>query len=55
MATPICAGVVALIIEHNRNLTPIQVKKQLLKGADPWGEVTTYGKGYVNAERSIPN
>lgn len=55
MATPICAGVVALIIEHNRNLTPKQVKKQLLKGADPWGEVNTYGKGYVNAERSIPN
>lgn len=37
MATPICAGVVALILEGNRGMSPDDVKQRLMNGADPWG------------------
>lgn len=54
MATPICAGVVALIIESNPKLNPNDVKRRLLQGAEKWGNKYIYGKGYISAERSIP-
>ncbi|PLR89776.1 S8 family peptidase [Bacillus sp. T33-2] len=54
MATPISAGVTALIIESNPNYTPQEVKERLLQGAEPWGDTYTYGHGYVNAEKAIP-
>ncbi|MEH7385225.1 S8 family peptidase [Bacillus sp. JJ1521] len=59
MATPFCAGVVALMIENKKNLnkpyTPDDIKKDLLKGADTWKGIdyNTYGAGYINAENSI--
>lgn len=60
MATPICAGVVALILEVNRGMSPDDVKQRLMNGADPWGvnpgtelNRNTYGAGYINAERSV--
>lgn len=62
MATPICAGVVALILEAYPDLVgqaPDKVKKKLMGGADPWGNVNDeknvfeYGAGYVNAGRAI--
>jgi serine protease AprX len=55
MATPICAGVVALMLEANPNLLPDELKIRLLNGADPWGneERNVYGAGYINAEKSI--
>ncbi len=60
MATPICAGVVALILEANPRMLPDVVKEGLMSGADPWGvnpgtelNRNTYGAGYINAERSI--
>ncbi|WP_100401076.1 S8 family peptidase [Bacillus sp. FJAT-44742] len=55
MATPICAGVVALLLQHNPELTPQQVKKMILEGADMWRDKdpNVYGSGYINAENSI--
>jgi serine protease AprX len=55
MATPICAGIVALMLENKPNLTPDGVKLNLLNGADPWEDDNhnKYGAGYINAERSI--
>ena len=58
MATPICAGVVALIKQSNPKLTPNQVKEMLKSGADLWSndslkyDQNIYGSGYINAERS---
>ncbi|WP_102262282.1 S8 family peptidase [Mesobacillus jeotgali] len=53
MATPICAGVAALIIENNPGIPPDEVKRKLLDGAEELGPANTYGRGYVNAEKSI--
>lgn len=55
MATPICAGVVALMKEANPRLTPDEVKGLLMSNADLWGERDSniYGSGYINAEESI--
>ena len=55
MATPICAGVAALMLENNPNLSPDDVKNILKSNADRWGDEFSYGAGYINAERSIPN
>jgi serine protease AprX len=56
MATPICAGIVALIKQHNPKLTPQQIKDSLKDGADLWREKddNIYGAGYINAGNSIP-
>lgn len=55
MATPICAGVVALILEGNPGIQPDEVKQRLLNGAEQWAnrDVNIYGAGYINAERSV--
>ncbi|MCM3733180.1 S8 family peptidase [Fictibacillus nanhaiensis] len=55
MATPICAGIVALILQQNPNLTPQEVKSLLMNGADLWRDrdPNVYGAGYINAENSI--
>ncbi|WP_108669124.1 S8 family peptidase [Peribacillus acanthi] len=60
MATPICAGVVALILEANKGIAPDVLKQKLMTGADPWGvnpgsemNRNTFGAGYINAERSV--
>jgi serine protease AprX len=56
MATPICAGVAALIKQRMPGATPQQVKDMLKMGTDMWKERenAVYGEGYINAERSIP-
>ncbi|MBU8908780.1 S8 family peptidase [Desertibacillus haloalkaliphilus] len=54
MATPICAGVVALMLERDPELSPDQVKKQLLKSAEDWGlEPHTQGEGYIDAHEAV--
>ncbi|WP_209809514.1 S8 family peptidase [Ammoniphilus resinae] len=57
MATPICAGVVALMLHRDPNLRPDVVKQKLMAGPDLWtGEEfdkDIYGAGYINAERTI--
>ncbi|HWO74284.1 MAG TPA: S8 family peptidase [Bacillus sp. (in: firmicutes)] len=56
MATPICAGIVALMLQSNPSYTPQQVKDLLKRGADLWTDrdPNVYGAGYINAEKSIP-
>ncbi|QGH35945.1 S8 family serine peptidase [Gracilibacillus salitolerans] len=56
MATPICAGVVSLMKQHNPELTPDEIKELLKNGADLWKDRDNniYGAGYINAENSIP-
>lgn len=56
MATPICAGIVALILQNNPNLTPQEVKSLLKNGADLWKDrdPNVYGAGYINTENAIP-
>ena len=54
MATPICAGVVALILQKYQELTPDQVKARLMETADDWSLVpTVQGSGYIQAEKAI--
>jgi serine protease AprX len=56
MATPICAGIVALMLQLDPSLSPDEVKELLIKGTDLWRErdPNIYGAGYINAENSIP-
>lgn len=55
MATPICAGIVALMLEHNPSLSPDKVKKRLMNGADLWRDrdENIYGAGYINGEKAV--
>lgn len=54
MATPICAGIVALILEAHPELTPDQVKQRLLAAAEDWQlPAYTQGKGYGDAEKAV--
>jgi serine protease AprX len=57
MATPICAGIAALILQNNPNATPQEVKDLLKSGTDLWTErdPNIYGAGYINAENSVPD
>ncbi|MDQ0243074.1 serine protease AprX [Bacillus fengqiuensis] len=55
MATPICAGIAALVLQANPNASPKDVKDLLREGADLWKGIdpNVYGAGYINAARSI--
>lgn len=54
MATPVCAGVIALILKANPNLTPDEVKAKLISSAETLGEVPNYqGAGLVNVLKAI--
>ena len=52
MACPHVAGVCALMLDANPNLSPAQVKNILINTADDWGTAgwdTSYGYGFVDA------
>ena len=55
MATPICAGVVALILQANPELSPDQVKERLMATARslPSEPENVQGKGLIDAEAAI--
>ncbi|EQB95920.1 serine protease [Geobacillus sp. A8] len=55
MATPICAGIVALMLQAKPNATPDEIKRALKDGADLWKgrDPNVYGAGYVNGKRAI--
>lgn len=57
MATPICAGIVALMLEKDPTLPPSQVKSNLKTGTDLWNgkefDKNKYGAGYINGNNSI--
>jgi len=56
MATPICAGIVALIKESNPQLRPDDIKNLLTSGTILWKDrdYNVYGAGYIDANNSIP-
>lgn len=52
MATPICAGAVALMLEANPDLTPLKVKTLLMEGVEDLGDSpNAQGAGYINMEK----
>lgn len=55
MATPICAGAVALMLEANGKLEPDEVKKILMENAKPLPDATKFdqGSGLVNVKESV--
>lgn len=57
MATPICAGIAALMLEANGTLTPDEVKKILMETTRPLPNMAEniQGKGLVDADRSSEN
>lgn len=59
MATPICAGVVALIKQHRPEAKPAEIKSFLTNGTVLWKDkkiypYNTFGAGYIDADNSIP-
>lgn len=56
MATPICAGIAALILQQAPGTEPDEVKQPLMDGTDLWKDrdPNVYGAGYINAEQSVP-
>ncbi|MFB4165424.1 S8 family peptidase [Alteribacillus sp. JSM 102045] len=55
MAAPICAGVIALLLEYDPQLTPNRIKNALKEGTDLWidRDPNIYGAGYINAKNTI--
>ena len=55
MAAPVCAGIVALMLELNNNLTPDEVKRILMETSRPLPNIidNIQGKGLVDAEETI--
>lgn len=57
MATPICAGIAALILQQKPDADPNEVKRLLIEGAvlpEEKADPNVYGAGYVHAEKSVP-
>jgi serine protease AprX len=57
MATPICSGVVALMLQANSNLTPDEVKYKLKNTAIPLPNISgnVQGSGLIDAENATKN
>lgn len=55
MATPICAGICALLLEHSPALTPDEVKTLLKENTSKWpgDDPMIYGAGAIDAEKAI--
>lgn len=55
MATPVCAGAIAQLLELKPSLTPDEVKKYLMEGAAGWGskDRNVYGAGYLDVKASV--
>ncbi|WP_164219720.1 S8 family peptidase [Virgibacillus sp. YIM 98842] len=54
MATPICAGVAAQLLQSNPELTPDEVKQQLMEACEDIGQPSNVqGSGYLNAANLI--
>ncbi|MBD1380670.1 S8 family peptidase [Metabacillus arenae] len=56
MATPICAGIVAQLLQKEPNLSPDQVKQRLASACDDLGlPPNVQGNGYLNAAKLTTN
>ncbi len=52
-ASPVAAGVAALVMSANPDLTPNEVEQILEDSADPIGSSTYFGAGLVNAAQAV--
>jgi subtilisin family serine protease len=52
-AAPEAAGVAALVLSREPNLTSMQVKARLEYGAIPWGSSSLYGSGKLDAYNAL--
>ncbi|QOX64751.1 S8 family peptidase [Anoxybacterium hadale] len=57
MATPLCAGIIALMLEADKTLSPDEVKTRLMRKSRPLPNLaeTDQGRGLVDALQSIRN
>jgi len=54
MATPICAGVIAQMLQRNPNLSPDDIKLHLINACEDMGQdPNSQGNGYLNAENLL--
>ncbi|WP_188455979.1 S8 family peptidase [Virgibacillus oceani] len=54
MATPICAGVVAQLLQYQPNFSPEQVKEKLIDACEDIGQPpNVQGNGYLNAAKLV--
>lgn len=55
MATPVCAGIVALMLEAKKSLTPLEVKNLLKSTSTPLPNLNEniQGKGLVDASKAV--
>lgn len=53
MATPHVAGLCALILSKNKNLTPAQVKSIIMANAEGTKQSNTFGEGVVNCVKAL--
>lgn len=54
MATPVCAGVCALLLEANPHLTPDEVKKTITMTATSMNlDPDIQGAGLINAKKAL--
>lgn len=54
MATPVCAGIAALVLQHEPGLTPDGVKERLVSSGESLGEdANTEGSGLVSARTAV--
>jgi len=52
-ATPMVAGVAALLLSKNPSLTPDEVKKLICENADPYNSTQYIGTGRINAQKAL--
>lgn len=54
MATPICAGAAALVLQNNSGISPDQVKQNLLQGSVDRGlPAYAQGEGYLDVQQAV--
>jgi serine protease AprX len=55
MATPICSGVVAQMLQANNSLTPDEVKARLVETANPYPDLdrNTQGAGVIDSRKAV--
>ena len=53
MTTPLCAGIIALLLENNPTLTPTKIKAKLLQNCHPLNAIDIYtqGQGYLDCSQ----
>lgn len=53
MATPVCSGIAALLLEAHPGLTPDEVKARIVDTQDLGADVNAQGRGLVDAKAAV--